>query len=62
MVVCPKCRADNQIGAIFCRECGDKLEIEEVALEDVKRKSDRLKRQRKIKAAINSTTETKNII
>lgn len=30
MIKCPKCQADNMIGAIFCRGCGAKLEIEDL--------------------------------
>ena len=30
MINCPKCGADNMIGAIFCRTCGAKLNIDEL--------------------------------
>ena len=35
MIKCPKCEADNQIGAIFCRGCGEKLELDEIKPETV---------------------------
>lgn len=28
MLVCPKCKTDNLLNAIFCRGCGERLEIE----------------------------------
>ncbi|RMD74236.1 MAG: zinc ribbon domain-containing protein [Lentisphaerae bacterium] len=36
MIPCPKCGAQNQIGAIFCRGCGEKLNLEELKPEKVK--------------------------
>ena len=30
LVKCANCGHDNQLGAIFCRNCGDKLNIEEM--------------------------------
>ncbi len=30
MIKCPKCNAENFIGAIFCRECGGKLDLNEL--------------------------------
>jgi hypothetical protein len=33
MINCPKCGADNLIGAIFCRTCGEKLNIEDLSPE-----------------------------
>ena len=33
MINCPKCGADNMIGAIFCRTCGEKLELDELTPE-----------------------------
>ena len=37
MIICPKCNADNQIGAIFCRGCGEKLDLDELKPETVMR-------------------------
>jgi hypothetical protein len=31
MINCPKCGNDNMIGAIFCRSCGDKLNLNEIS-------------------------------
>ncbi len=31
MINCPKCGADNMVGAIFCRTCGEKLNIHELS-------------------------------
>lgn len=30
LIKCPKCGFENQLGAIFCRNCGEKLDIEKV--------------------------------
>lgn len=30
MITCPKCGSDNMIGAIFCRTCGEKLNLDEL--------------------------------
>jgi len=30
MINCPKCGTDNMIGAIFCRTCGDRLNLDEI--------------------------------
>jgi len=30
MIRCPKCGADNMIGAIFCRTCGERLNLDEI--------------------------------
>ena len=30
MIQCPECGQENQIGAIFCRSCGEKLELDEL--------------------------------
>ncbi len=27
MLVCPKCNTENRIGTIFCRDCGEKLDV-----------------------------------
>ncbi len=27
MLVCPKCKTENRIGAIFCRDCGEQLDV-----------------------------------
>ncbi len=35
MINCPKCNTDNQIGAIFCRGCGERLDLDEVRPEAV---------------------------
>jgi hypothetical protein len=31
MINCPKCGADNMIGAIFCRTCSEKLNLNEIS-------------------------------
>lgn len=35
MIRCPKCDAENQIGAIFCRSCGERLNLDELTPEDI---------------------------
>lgn len=34
-LTCPKCGADNLLNAIFCRQCGDKLDLAAMKPEDV---------------------------
>ena len=34
MIKCPKCGADNMMNAIFCRQCGDKLDLASLKIED----------------------------
>ncbi|OGV66620.1 MAG: hypothetical protein A3K19_03935 [Lentisphaerae bacterium RIFOXYB12_FULL_65_16] len=36
MIKCPKCGADNMIGAIFCRTCSGKLELNELTPDDIR--------------------------
>ena len=35
MLKCPACQSDNQIGAIFCRTCGDKLNLDEIEPDEI---------------------------
>ncbi len=35
MIKCPKCEGENQIGAIFCRGCGEKLDLDDIKPETV---------------------------
>ncbi len=37
MIKCPKCTEENQIGAIFCRGCGEKLELDDLRPDDLQR-------------------------
>ncbi len=39
MINCPKCGEDNQVGAIFCRGCGEKLELDDLRPDDLKSKT-----------------------
>lgn len=39
LIKCPECNHENQLGAIFCRNCGAKLEIEKLAPEAKDQKS-----------------------
>jgi len=41
MIKCPKCDTDNMIGAIFCRGCGAKLEIDDLQPSDIKIKKEK---------------------
>ena len=38
MINCPKCGADNMVGAIFCRTCGGKLDLDQLRPEDLEEK------------------------
>jgi len=38
MIPCPKCGADNMIGAIFCRSCSAKLELDDIKPETFEEK------------------------
>jgi len=46
MIKCPKCGADNMIGAIFCRTCGARLNLDEL------RPEVELEKQQKPKTAV----------
>jgi hypothetical protein len=35
MLKCPACQSDNQIGAIFCRTCGEKLNLDEIEPDEI---------------------------
>jgi hypothetical protein len=37
MINCPKCQAENHLGNIFCRTCGDKLDMDELRPADIKK-------------------------
>ena len=37
MINCPKCEAENHLGSIFCRTCGDKLDMDELRPADIKK-------------------------
>ncbi len=45
MIRCPKCNEDNMIGAIFCRSCGVKLELDDLRPSDLKGKKGKSKAQ-----------------
>ncbi|HAR64989.1 MAG TPA: hypothetical protein DCR55_02080 [Lentisphaeria bacterium] len=35
MIQCPKCKSENQIGAIFCRTCSEKLDLDNLEPADL---------------------------
>ena len=37
MINCPKCQAENHLGSIFCRTCGDKLDMDALRPADIKK-------------------------
>jgi len=47
MIPCPKCEADNMVGAIFCRACGEKLNLDELRPESFKNEKESLKKNAK---------------
>jgi len=48
MLTCPNCGGDNRYGAIFCRNCGKKLDIiDELTVENIHEKTGGKKRRRK---------------
>ena len=48
MLTCPNCGSDNRYGAIFCRNCGKKLDIiDELTVENIHEKTGGKKRRRK---------------
>ncbi len=40
-LICPKCGTDNLLNAIFCRGCGDRLNLNEMKPEDFLKKDDK---------------------
>jgi hypothetical protein len=38
-MICPACNTENRLGAIFCRSCGGKLQIEDVSRENFEEKT-----------------------
>ena len=42
MINCPKCGAENMIGAIFCRTCSSKLDLDDLRPEDFEEKGETL--------------------
>ncbi|MDP7395755.1 MAG: zinc ribbon domain-containing protein [Lentisphaeria bacterium] len=53
MINCPKCQSENHLGAIFCRSCGDKLDMDELRPADIKKTA---------KNAVNAGAILRNII
>jgi len=48
MLTCPNCGSDNRYGAIFCRDCGKKLDIiDELTVENIDEKTKSRKRKRR---------------
>lgn len=41
-IVCKKCKHPNQMGAIFCRECGEKLELDKIKPKQLKGKKKKI--------------------
>ena len=35
MLRCPKCGADNLLSAVFCRSCGDRLDLDKIKPDDL---------------------------
>ncbi len=44
MIPCGKCGADNLIGAIFCRSCGEKLDLDSISPATVSQKNESIGR------------------
>lgn len=42
MINCPKCGADNMVGAIFCRTCSGKLDLDDLSPDAFEEKGDTL--------------------
>ena len=38
-MLCPECNTENRLGAIFCRSCGGKLQIDDVSRENFEEKT-----------------------
>ena len=52
MIKCSKCGFENQMGAIFCRQCGEKINMDEITPESLQEKEDG---QEKVKKGIKTT-------
>ena len=56
MIKCQKCGFENQMGSIFCRECGEKLNMDAIdpnkLQKDVEKEKRKKKKKKRIKGAI----------
>jgi len=57
MIICPKCRHDNDIGRIFCVKCGDKLDISKVRAPSSARLRVKTEHARKFQQTINRASK-----
>lgn len=54
MIKCPKCQADNDLGSIFCRDCGERINIEDLKPDDVIKAAKGKKNRKKVAQGIRS--------
>jgi hypothetical protein len=53
MIQCPKCSFDNELGRIFCHQCGNKLDLDQV-----KAPSEGAKLRRRVSVGVRKTVRT----
>jgi hypothetical protein len=53
MIQCPKCHFDNELGRIFCHQCGAKLELDQI-----KAPTDGAKLRRRVAGGVRKTVRT----
>jgi hypothetical protein len=39
MIICPNCKTENRLGAIFCRSCGAKLSLDDLNVQNFEQKT-----------------------
>ena len=50
MLICPKCGNDNELGRIFCHQCGDRLDLSSIKPPSVAERKRRLFRAEAIRS------------
>ena len=55
MIKCTKCGFENQMGAIFCRQCGEKIDMNEISPESLESELKKEKAKKRVLSAVRWT-------
>lgn len=58
MIKCQKCGFENQMGSIFCRECGEKLDMDAIDPNKLQKDVDKEKNIKRAKKRIKEAIST----